>query len=299
MIKPRSTITGMMLAWMALLPLPALGQAPIPKSALGDKEIPDRVIAWAAVIVTLLVVSVAGSAVVKARRRRHGAPETDASATHALTDFAAAPVPAWHAPTSLMIVATNLVPLWAVLAQGCSAFELFMLFWLETVVVIVMNAMRMLFARPGDLGLWFRKIIEVPASCILFGVFASCYAVGIFAIFSRPDYLRMSRLPHVPIDEALAIFSALQIWEPLAAIAMLYVIQFLFGYILSGEYRTADPKELSGKLMRRMGLLHVTLIFGGFATMVTGSPVWAMFVLIFLKTAVELLLHLGHLRFTE
>ena len=47
---------------------------------------------------------------------------------------------------------------------------------------------------------------------------------------------------------------------------------------------------------RRVGLLHLTLILGGFAVMALGKPVYALVVLVAVKIAVDLRAHLRERR---
>src|SRR2546427_2499829 len=58
------------------------------------------------------------------------------------------PVSAW------ILIAANLIPLYAVLFWNWQVFPLLVLFWVENVIVGALNAVKLLTADPGDPALW-------------------------------------------------------------------------------------------------------------------------------------------------
>ncbi len=203
----------------------------------------------------------------------------------------------WYSPSSLMIIAVNLLPLWGVFFQGWSIFVLFVLFWLENVVLILTNALRILFANPGDSGLWLQKPFLMLGNCFQYGFFAAAHITGIFMVFAENDFERFNPISwkQNPIEEGLRVIEALalDIWQVFAMMVAAHVLVFCVYYIFRGEYRNVDIEELMDKPLGRLLLLHVTLILGGAATMGLGSPVGGMLILIALKIGGELLTHLG------
>ena len=71
---------------------------------------------------------------------------------------------------------------------------------------------------------------------------------------------------------------------------------FLFNYIGRGEYITASPSGQMGAVYGRVVVLHLTIIFGAFAIAAVGSPIGALLILVILKTAFDLGLHLRERR---
>jgi hypothetical protein len=67
---------------------------------------------------------------------------------------------------------------------------------------------------------------------------------------------------------------------------------FVFNYLGGGEFRTASPARLMTAPYGRVVILHLTIIFGAFVVAFLGSPVGALLVLVALKTAFDLGLHL-------
>lgn len=77
-----------------------------------------------------------------------------------------------------------------------------------------------------------------------------------------------------------------------AALFLSHGASFLFNYLGAGEYLTASPTAQMGAPYGRVVVLHLTIIFGAFAVAILGSPVGALLILVGLKTAFDLGLHL-------
>jgi hypothetical protein len=67
---------------------------------------------------------------------------------------------------------------------------------------------------------------------------------------------------------------------------------FLLNYVRGGEYRTTSPATQLFAPYSRVVVLHLTILIGAFAVALLGAPVAALIVLIVLKTAYDLRLHL-------
>lgn len=71
---------------------------------------------------------------------------------------------------------------------------------------------------------------------------------------------------------------------------------FLFNYVGRAEYLTASPAGQMGSVYGRVVVLHLTIIFGSFLVAFLGAPIGALLVLVVLKTAFDLGLHLRERR---
>lgn len=71
---------------------------------------------------------------------------------------------------------------------------------------------------------------------------------------------------------------------------------FLFNYVGRAEYLTTTPMRQAGAPYGRVVILHVTILFGAFAVALLGAPIGALLVLVGLKTAFDLGLHLRERR---
>jgi hypothetical protein len=77
-----------------------------------------------------------------------------------------------------------------------------------------------------------------------------------------------------------------------AALFLSHGASFLFNYIGRGEYLTSSATRQMGAPYGRVVVLHLTIIFGAFAIAIIGAPVGALLILVGLKIAFDLGLHL-------
>ena len=71
---------------------------------------------------------------------------------------------------------------------------------------------------------------------------------------------------------------------------------FFLNFIGRGEYITASPSSPMGSVYGRVVVLHLTIIFGSMVVAFLGAPIGALLVLVVLKTAFDLGLHLRERR---
>ena len=191
------------------------------------------------------------------------------------------PVSAW------VLVAANIVPLLGVLFWGWDAFPLLLLFWMENVVIGVLNVLKMLFADPADAALWAGKLFIVPFFCVHYGIFTSVHGVFVLSFFGGKKYAGGLDV----IENALAAARGYELWPPIAVLAGSHLFSFLWNYFYRGEFRRARLAELMMKPYGRVIVLHVTILLGGLGAMALGSPVWALVLLIALKIGLDLRAH--------
>jgi hypothetical protein len=81
------------------------------------------------------------------------------------------------------------------------------------------------------------------------------------------------------------------VWIAALALFLSHGASFLFNYIGRGEYLTASPTRQMGAPYGRVVVLHLTILFGAFAIAILGAPQFALLLLVGLKTAFDLGLH--------
>ena len=67
---------------------------------------------------------------------------------------------------------------------------------------------------------------------------------------------------------------------------------FVTNFLAGSERYTVTVRELMGAPYKRIVVLHVAVIAGGFAVMALGQPTLLLLVLVVLKTAMDVRLHL-------
>jgi hypothetical protein len=200
---------------------------------------------------------------------------------------------AWYSPSALALIAANLLPLWAIVVWGWPVFPLLVLFWMENVAIGLTSALRMLLADPGDIALWAAKLFMVPFFCMHYGLFTAIHGKLVFGIFGGREYARLD-YGWLPVHAAARAVQEYDLWLPLAALVASHLFSLCWDYILRGGYRRAALTELMVRPYDRVFVLHLTIILGGWAVMLLGSPVWALVVLVILKIAFDLKVHLRH-----
>jgi hypothetical protein len=222
-------------------------------------------------------------------RTELGRPPSEMEAR--LIDAVVARVPAAQAaaprgtpPSGWVLVAANVVPLAGVLFWGWDAFPLVALFWAENVVIGVLNALKMLLADPGDAAMWAGKLFMVPFFCVHYGIFTAVHGMFVLLLFGGHER-RISGFD--VLEPAVRAAQEYGLWLPLAVLAASHVFSFFWNYLHRGEFRRAQLSVLMAQPYARVMVLHVVLLAGGFAATLLGSPVWALLLLIALKTGLD------------
>jgi hypothetical protein len=223
--------------------------------------------------------------------------------------------------SSASLLTANLAPLAGVLLLGWSVSSVVILYWFENVVIGVINIARMLafspavgslpaafgasFARTGKPaavmeGLGSRyvanglKLFLIPFFAFHYFFFCAGHGVFVFHLFPDEDNFFGEISGVEPLG---ALYRAVEIFStPLAfaaaVLAASHVISFLVNYLGGREYERTDLRRLMTMPYGRIVVLHLTIIFGGFATMALGGPLWVVVVLVVVKTGVDLRMHL-------
>lgn len=200
-----------------------------------------------------------------------------------------------------LLVAANAVPLLGVLFAGWDLMTIIRIYWLENGVVGVFAVLRILTAMNLPAGqapvpAGAVRIPEVIAKVLLVPFFVLHYGLfwlghGIFVWFALPAMLMPDQA--LPPDDLFALPDL----GPLVLVGLALVIShgasFLFNWIGRGEYRTATPNGETSAPYGRVVVLHLTIIFGAMAVAILGAPVWALVVMVVLKTAADLQAHLA------
>jgi hypothetical protein len=193
----------------------------------------------------------------------------------------------------VVLVAANAVVLWGVIAHQWDVFPILLLFWLENVIVGVLFVARLLAARAGDAATWVMKLFLVPFFCVHYGMFTLVHGIFVVALFGGAEHghladgVDFAGMPGM----ALQLMTSLGLWIPVIALAASHAFSFVWNFIVQGEYREAQPKALMTRPYGRVIALHVTIIAGGGLAMVLGSPLWALLLLLGIKTAMDARAH--------
>ncbi len=198
------------------------------------------------------------------------------------------------APLALaLLIGANLIPLAGVLFFGWSVATVLYTYWIESGIVGLLNVPKMLLASGGGqplsavgaaggmagrVGLAAFFLAHYGIFWVVHGVFVTVLTGG-FLAFGFGD----------PIGNVLADGGLL-----LAALALLmsHGASFLLNYVGRGEYRNAT---LAGQMFAPYGrvfALHIAIVLGGALVIGARQPEFMVALLVLVKIAFDLALHL-------
>ena len=196
------------------------------------------------------------------------------------------------------LVVANLIPLIGVLFFGWGVWNILVIYWLENGIVGVINILKMSTATGEETasGVTFMvngrpastvtKVGLIPFFIVHYGIF--WFVHGIF-VLTLPAFFSLMSDSAMTLDVGPVLFAA-------AGLAISHGLSFWWNFLHGGEYRRTAAAALMFAPYRRLVALHITIIFGAFAVMFTGAPAAAVAVLVAIKTAIDLGLHLAEHR---
>jgi hypothetical protein len=217
-----------------------------------------------------------------------------------------------------LLLVVNLIPLAGAIFWGWNVFTLLILYWLENGIVGVFNVLKMALAQgPLDTRSGAPEIVTTVSRLTLIPFFIVHYGIfwvvhGVF-VLSLPTFIGLtSSMPIFPPDGGSTLpggFPGVESetfgprWDLVAlgaiALAISHGVSFVFNYLGRGEFRTARLGMLMFAPYVRLVALHVTIIVGGMLSIALGSPVGSMIVLVPIKIAIDLALHVREHRRAE
>ena len=227
--------------------------------------------------------------------------------------------------SALVLLVANAIPLAGVLFLGWSLWTILAIYWVENGIVGLWNIPRILLAEgqllPGrSSGVGYRPwaVATVPAVgraglavffVVHYGLFWLVHGVFVLIL---PEFMGLfgaagggpgglGSAPFLPDptavgQAALGPFGRLD-WSAVAFAALGLFLShgasFVFDYLRGGEFRRTWAMAQMMAPYGRVVVLHMTILIGGFAIAFLGAPLALLLVLVVLKTALDLRLHLG------
>jgi hypothetical protein len=192
------------------------------------------------------------------------------------------------------LIVANLIPLIGVLFFDWSVWNILIVYWLENGVVGVFNVLKMATATgtrqpPGQPVPDNRKLTLIPAFVLHYGIFWVVH--GIF-VFTLPFLFTGEPGSASGVNPGAILLAGI-------ALAISHGVSFWWNYLRGGEYRRTSPAQLMLAPYGRLLALHVTIILGAIAIGTTGAQSAAVAILVTIKLAIDLSLHLSEHRKAE
>lgn len=194
-------------------------------------------------------------------------------------------------PTALVLITANLLPLYGVLMLGWAVLPMMVLFWLENIVIGVLNILRILFASPAGLVRRTRKFFLALFFTVHYGLFTAIHGLVVFSMFGGEPYKALIDGLWT-MDAAQHAITEYSLWPGIVALTASHLFSFFWNYLGQREFQSARPETLMHAPYNRVVMLQVTVIFGGLLVHMFNSPLWALLLLVGLKIGVDLRAHL-------
>lgn len=194
----------------------------------------------------------------------------------------------------LLLLLANLLPLVGVLFLGWDVFTLLLLYWVENGIVGVLNLIKIRLAagapdaqsRGGlriSLPAGAQKAYLIPFFAFHYGLFWVVHGVFVF-IFAGIAGAGIGGAGSSLAPEALLLGGL--------ALLLSHGGSLYFNFLGRGEYRRTSPQAQFAQPYARMIVLHLTIVAGGTLIMGLGQPLLLMVLMVVLKTALDVILHL-------
>ncbi len=189
--------------------------------------------------------------------------------------------PSLRSPSSIALIAANLLPIPGVLIMNWNLSDVMVLYWAESAVIGFWSVVKLAIIEK------WTALFTIPFVIGGFGAFMSMHFSFLYYFFVRGI--------HAAGPEPFVWDALLDLFIPLRpALASLFIshgVSFFTNYLGRREYLEMDRKRQMSDLYKRIFVMHLTVIIGGFATMLLRAPEAALLLLIAMKTAVDLRAH--------
>jgi len=188
--------------------------------------------------------------------------------------------PSWTSASVVSLLLANVVPLVGVLWLGWDLDLVMVLFWAENGIIGFYSLLRLI--RVSG----WAAIVLGPFFLVHFGGFMAGHFIFIYALFVQEG-------AEFPMGSTLGALRGLLVplLPALVALAISHGVSFVTNFLKRREFEERSPSNQMAEPYRRVIILHVTIIFGGWVILTLGAPVWALVLLVGLKTGTDLWAH--------
>ncbi len=186
----------------------------------------------------------------------------------------------WNSLSSLALIGANCIPLLGVLVLNWNVGEIMLLFWAESAVIGFYNLLKM-----AKIGGW-ATLMYGPFFVGHYGGFMAGHLLFIYGFFG--DNFGDAGDPG--IAQLLADFIALA--PALLAFFISHGVSYIRNFLGRREFEGKEIAAQMGQPYRRIIIMHMTIIFGGFLVMMFETTLPALLLMLALKIIADLRSHL-------
>ena len=215
------------------------------------------------------------------------------------------------------LLVANSIPLIGVLFLGWNVWTMLTVYWLENGVVGFFNVLKMARAEGPILGgvatmslmrngvpiNGSAKAVLIPFFILHYGIFWLVHGVFILALPTFMAFRPLSVFGDGGFGDGGFTDGSPGITSDPRALVLVIIglfishgVSYWLNYIRREEYKRTSVARQMAAPYARLFILHITIILGAMAIALTGAPAAAVLVLVVLKTALDLGLHLAEHR---
>lgn len=178
------------------------------------------------------------------------------------------------------LIIANIIPLFGVMFFNWSLFQILFLYWLESGVIGFYNVFKLIKIN----GLL--NILLVPFFIVHFGGFMAGHLIFIFAFFA-PELTHASFFPQSKTFLPLLQTSIF----PIMTLFISHGISFFTNFIGKREYQHMNAGKQMQAPYKRIIIMHLTILFGGWLILLFKEPVLGLILLIAIKMIIDIRTH--------
>jgi hypothetical protein len=194
-----------------------------------------------------------------------------------------------------LLIAANAIPLVGVLFFGWDILSILVLYWIENGIIGALNALRISRAAGPEeppaavRSIRLRSTEQMGRGYLLsfflfhYGLFWVVHGVFVFAIPAFAGGVG---------DSVYRGFSVTAVVIGSIGLAISHGVSYVRNFIGRGEYLRLSPGAQFGQPYPRLFVLHITILAGAWVLISSGQPALLVALLVVLKTAFDLYLHL-------
>jgi hypothetical protein len=194
--------------------------------------------------------------------------------------------PGWGSTSVVALLLANLVPLVGVLGFGWDLGAIMLLFWAESGVIGFYAILRLCYVAG-----WSALFLG-PFFVVHFGGFMVGHLIFIYTLFIQGVNAEGTIAAGADAGFTQTLTDVfVPIFPALLALFLSHGVSFVTNFLRRREYAGRDPADQMKEPYRRIVVMHITIIFGGWFILALGAPAWALVLLVGLKTGVDLAAH--------
>ena len=187
----------------------------------------------------------------------------------------------WNSLSAISLIVANLIPLFGVWFAAWDIGQIMLLFWAESAIIGYYNLCKM-----WKVGRW-SLLFYGPFFVGHYGAFMAVHLLFIYALFAG----------EIAGDAEISrtqVFSDMQaLWPALLGLLLSHGLSYYINFVKTNKAQGRTMALQMQEPYRRVIIMHMTLIFGGFLTLSFDTGIAALMLLLLLKIIADLRSHVS------